>query len=74
MLKQLWNEVIYRFALFVEQRAVVVKGLLSCQLLAFLTRAVRVSALSAVLADVASTLGVLAGLLRIRTRARHFVL
>ena len=71
MLKQLWNKVIYRFALFVEQRAVFVKRLLSSQLLAFLTRAVRVGALSA---DIASTLGVLAGLLRIRTRARHFVL
>lgn len=73
MLKPLWNKVIYRFALFVEQRVVLVKRLLPSQLLAFITWTVRVGALSAVLTDVASTLGVLAGLLRIRTRARHFV-
>ena len=42
------------------------------KLLALLAGAVGVRALSAVLADVAGALGVLAGLLRIRTGTRHY--
>ena len=45
--------------------------LLLSELLALLARTVRVRALSTVLTDVASTLGILAGLLRIRTVTRH---
>lgn len=44
---------------------------LLCATLTFFARTVGLSTLSAVLADITSAVGILASLLRIRTRTRH---